>query len=197
MSISVVVRLVFWAWFLVAVYAGQQRWLQRLPPPAVQAILFGLTGLLLLGYFRLKVLGDWFDRLDLRHLVLVHVSRFVGIYFLRLYAKGELPYAFAVPGGVGDIVVALAALLVVFLPLGYERRQRFISIWNIVGLIDILLVVVTAIRLNLADPSQLWALTRLPLSLLPTFLVPLIIATHLIIFTRIARARAADAAAGR
>ncbi len=197
MSVPVVVRLVFWIWFAAAVFAGQQRVLQRLPPPAVPGIVFALSALVLLGYFALKPLREWFDRLDLRHLVLVHVSRFVGIYFLQLYARGELPYAFAVPGGVGDIFVAFTAILVVFLPLGYGRRQRLISIWNIVGLIDIMFVVLTAIRLNLANPSQMWALTRLPLSLLPTFLVPIIIATHVIIYTRIARARAASTSAGQ
>ena len=191
MSIPVVIRLVFWCWFAAAVLAGQQRVLQRLPPFATQGILIGLTALLLLGYFRLAALRDWVNRLDFRSLVLVHVSRCVGIYFLLLYARGELPYAFAVPGGVGDSIVALGALLIVFLPLGYERRQRLIYIWNVVGFIDIMLIVGTAIRFNLTDSSQLHALTRLPLSLLPTFLVPLIIATHLVIFTRIARARAA------
>jgi hypothetical protein len=194
MSVPLFVRLVFWAWFAAAVYIGQQRVLQRLPPPAVQGILFGLTALVLLGYFRVAALRDWFDRLDLRHLVLVHVSRLVGLYFLLLYARGELPYAFAVPAGIGDILVALAAVLIVFLRMGYERRQALISLWNVIGFVDIMLVVATAIRLNLTDAAQLRALTHLPLSLLPTFLVPLIIATHVIIFTRIARARAAAGA---
>jgi hypothetical protein len=191
MSIPVVIRLVFWCWFAAAVLAGQQRVLQRLPSLATPGILLGLTVLLLLGYFRLTALRDWVNRLDLRGLVLIHVSRFVGFYFLLLYARGELPYAFAVPGGVGDCIVALGALLVVFLPVSYERRQHLIYIWNVVGLIDIMLIVFTAIYFNLSGSWQLRALTRLPLSLLPTFLVPLIIATHLVIFTRIARARAA------
>ena len=97
--------------------------------------------------------------------------------------------AFAVPGGIGDIVVATFALPVALAPLAESSRLRAIYIWNVVGLVDTTLVVVTAARLNLADPSQLHALTHLPLSLLPTFLVPLIVATHVIIFARVARAR--------
>ncbi len=197
MPIPVVVRIVFWGWFLGAVFAGQQRVLQRIPPPAVQGILFGLTAVVLLAYYRIAALRSWFDRLDLRSLVLVHVSRFVGIYFLLLYRKRELPYDFAVPGGIGDIIVALCALLIVFLRLGYERRHRLISIWNIVGFIDIMLVVITAARLNFADPVQMRALTRLPLSLLPTFLVPILIATHVMIYVRIERSRRATAAFDR
>jgi hypothetical protein len=190
MSTSLAVRLVVWSWFAAALLVGQQLVLQRLPPAAGPGILLGLTALLLLAYFRLAPARAWVDALDLRALVFVHVTRFVGIYFLLLYRRGELPYAFAVPGGVGDIIVALFALAVVIAPLDESRRRRVVMIWNVVGFVDILLVVLTAVRLNLADPSQLHALTRLPLSLLPTFLVPLIIASHVVIFVRIARAHA-------
>ncbi len=188
MPVAVVVRIVFWAWFFAAVFAGQRRLLQRLPAPAAQLILFGLTAVLLFAYFRLKPLREWIDRIDLRSIVLMHASRLVGIYFLLLYRDGALPYAFAVPGGIGDIVVAVSALLIVFLPLGYERRSRFITIWNVVGFTDIVLVIFTAVRLNLTAPWSVRALTQLPLCLLPTFLVPLIVATHVVIFVRVARA---------
>ena len=53
-------------------------------------------------------------------------------------------------------------------------------------LADILFVVVTAARLGVADPESMAALLRLPLSLLPTFLVPLIIASHVVLGVRLA-----------
>lgn len=55
------------------------------------------------------------------------------------------------------------------------------------GLIDILFVVATATRLALADPDSLRPLLHLPLSLLVTFLVPLIIASHVVVFWRLGR----------
>ena len=61
------------------------------------------------------------------------------------------------------------------------------AIWNFVGLIDIGMVVLAAARLGLTEPASMRALTHLPLSLLPTWLVPLIIATHLLIFVRLRR----------
>ena len=182
-----IVRFALWLWFFAAVAAGYFLLLQRIPPPAIQAVIFGLTALLLLAYFRIAPLRVWVDALDPRALVQLHVSRFVGIYFLVLYRRGELPYDFAVKGGIGDIVVATFAVALIFIPLTQPRLLRLVAIWNIVGLIDILLVVLTAVRLNRADPSQLHALTHLPLSLLPTFLVPLIIATHVILFLRLNR----------
>lgn len=187
MPTALVVRLVFWVWIGAAVVAGHQLVLQRLPPPAVQGILGGLTALVTYAYFRFKAVRAWADGLDLRAIVLFHVTRFVGIYFLLLYQRGGLPYAFAVPGGIGDIIVATLALVVVFAPFEEATRLRAIRLWNIVGFVDIALVVITAVRLNLENPYQLRALTALPLSLLPTFLVPLIIASHIVIFVRLAR----------
>ncbi len=188
MSPALVARLVFWLWFGAAFFVGRQLLLQRLPPPAVPTILASLTVLLLYTYFRFTAVRRWVDGLPLRSLVLLHVTRFVGIYFLILYRRGELPYEFAVPGGIGDIIVASLALPLVFLPFDESTHLRYLRIWNVIGLIDIALVVMTAIRLNLATPWQMHALTHLPLSLLPTFLVPLIIATHIVIFVRLARA---------
>lgn len=187
MSVALLVRLFFWLWFIGAIAAGYFLVLQRMHPFAIQGMILALTALLLLAYFRIKPLRAWVDGLDLRSLVLLHVSRFVGIYFLILYQRGELPRAFAVPAGIGDIIVATMALPVVFAPIDPAARLRAIVIWNVVALVDMLLVIMSVTRINLTDPSQLRALTHLPLSLLPTFLVPLILATHIIIFARALR----------
>jgi hypothetical protein len=184
---SLLVRLILWAWFGSAVAFGYFQLLQRLAPPALPLIVFGLTGCVLYAYFRLAALRAWVDSLDSRRLVLLHLTRFVGIYFLILHRRGELPAAFALPAGIGDIIVATMALPVVFAPVAESTRQRAIVIWNVAGFADIMLVVATAARLNLADPAQMHAFTHLPLSLLPTFLVPLIIATHVLLFVRTMR----------
>jgi hypothetical protein len=189
MPVALVIRVVFWAWFATAVFAGYQLWLQRIPPFGVQGIILGLTALVLAAYFRVAAIRAWVDALDLRALVLVHLSRFVGFYFLVLMQRDELPRAFALPAGIGDIVVATMALPVAFAPLEPSLRFRAIGIWNIVGFFDMMLVIASATRINLTEPALLRPLTHLPLSLLPTFLVPLILATHVIIFVRTAHAR--------
>jgi hypothetical protein len=85
--------------------------------------------------------------------------------------------------------VAVMALAVAAYP-----APRIIFAWNVVGLIDILLVVATAAGLNLRNPGSMSALTELPLSLLPTFLVPLIIFLHVVIFSRVRQTSTAPAA---
>jgi hypothetical protein len=47
--------------------------------------------------------------------------------------------------------------------------------------------VVTAGRLGLEDPASMAELLELPLSLLPTFLVPILIASHLVLGVRLLR----------
>ena len=116
-----------------------------MPASAVPALVLGLTALLVLAYRRLGAFRAWIDALDVRGLVLLHVTRFVGFYFLVLYDRGALPYAFAVPGGIGDIAVAALALAVCLFPWGEASRRRAISIWNIVGLIELLLTILTDI----------------------------------------------------
>lgn len=113
-------------------------------------------------------------------MVSLHLTRLVGIYFLLLASRGELDPRFAVPAGWGDIVVAAGAVALLLSPGG---SVPFL-VWNCLGMADILFVVGRAASLRLSDPAALGALTRLPLSFLPTLLVPLIIASHLLIFAR-------------
>ncbi len=183
----IVVRLVLWTWFLAALVVGRLELLARLPALAPQIILVALTALLLAACFGINAVRTWIDALDVRALVLPHVTRFVGFYFLILYQRGVLPYAFAVPCGWGEIIVASLAVGVVFLPLREELRRHACFIWNTIGLVDILFVVVTAVRIGFSHPWQLRALQVLPLSVLPMFLVPLIIATHVIIYVCLMR----------
>jgi hypothetical protein len=94
-----------------------------------------------------------------------------------------------VPGGWGDIIVATLARGLLGVAGELEPRRGFVGLWNTLGLIDILFVVATASRLAIADPESMNALLHLPLSLSVTFLVPLIIADHVVVFWRIAARR--------
>ena len=180
-----IVVVVLVAWLLVAFIFGASGRLQGLQPPAPQLVLVALTVAVLLTFRFVRPIRHWASVVDVRWLVGAHLTRFVGIYFLVLYNRGELPYAFAVPGGWGDIIVAVLALLLIATGPPQGSRRLMFLIWNVVGLLDILFVVATATRLALGDVGSMSPLLRLPLSLLPTFVVPIIIATHVWLFTRL------------
>jgi hypothetical protein len=175
-------------WFLVALFVGETELLSTLPGPAAQITLIALTVGLLAAFWSSRSFRTWVEELDVRALLGLHLVRFVGIYFLVLHARGELPSRFAVPAGWGDIIVALGALIIILVP-ALRRSSRAVLVWNTVGLIDILFVVTTAAGLAFANRDSMSALARLPLSFLPTMIVPLIIATHVIIMVRFLRKR--------
>jgi len=70
-----------------------------------------------------------------------------------------------------------------------EFAKKLFLVWSTLGLIDIIFVIFSAPRFGLKDWQAMHALRELPLSLLPTFLVPVIIALHVLIFVRLIRAR--------
>jgi hypothetical protein len=170
--------LLLWGAVAAAVGAAGMVASSPVPPPAVAGglVFAGLLAWALSARFR-----AWVRAVPLWALVAIHLVRFVGAWFLVLYRRGELPFAFAVPGGWGDILAAAsaAALLVAAIPARTPARRRVLLAWNVFGLLDILFVVATAARLYLADPLQLAPLTRMPLSLLPTYFVPLVVLSHL------------------
>lgn len=183
-SVSVVAGLAIW--LAVATGASALGLVALFPLPFPQVLLVTLVAGVMTLYLASARFRTWANSVDARWLVAVHLARFVGFYFLFLYSVGEMPYAFAVPAGIGDILVAALALCLIaaWRALGAKRDTALLA-WNAIGLADITFVVATATRLGLTEPESMLWITRLPLALLPTFLVPIVVATHLIVFSRL------------
>ena len=182
-----VVTLVLLGWPCFAVGLGG--WFYKASAPAVAATVWTLTAFVLFACWKIASIRVWALNVDVRWLVLFHVTRlFAGAYFLVLCQRDQLPCGFARPAAWGDIGVAVLALAVVSAT-HTQFAKTLLLIWNAIGLIDIIFVVFSALRFGLKDWQSMHTLRELPLSLLPTFLVPLIIASHVLIFVRLARAR--------
>src|SRR5262249_4056411 len=133
--------------------------------------------------------------LDLRVLTLAQTWRVGGLVFVILYFQGALPGTFALPAGWGDFAIGITAPVVAWLwkrPFPY----RTFVVWNLLGCRDLVLAVTLGV-LSSATPAGVLAgevTTRLmgqfPLSLIPTFFVPLLLILHLISLLRV-RTRAA------
>lgn len=145
--------------------------------------------MLLLAFWKNQPFRSFVQRLDARVLISVHLTRFVGIYFLFLTSRGHLPKSFATSAGWGHIAAATGALALLFWP----SPGRVLA-WNVFGFGDILFVVIKAAAQFLSNRDSMEPFTRLPLSFLPTMVVPLILFTHVVLFLRL-RGRAWSAPA--
>jgi hypothetical protein len=190
------VPLLLFAWFILAVAAGATGLVKQYPLP-LPSLVLGLTAGLLIALWRVQSLRDRVWALGPVPLVALHVTRFVGAAFLVLGARGDLPLAWALPSGWGDIAVAIGALLVLAFatPFHTAGQRRALLSWNVFGLLDMVMVIVGAIRMVIVDPTAATVMERLPMSLLPTFLVPVIVASHVMLFIWLHRAGESDRSA--
>lgn len=151
-----------------------------------------LSGVILLQSSRL--LKSIINVVPLQWLVGVQLYRVLGVTFVLLYAMNRLPVEFALPAGVGDIVIGVSAPLVgYFYDQGYRWSSRAVVIWNVVGILDLVAAVALGF-LTSPSPLQLLALeapnrliTAFPLVLVPVFAVPLSVLLHLTVLKRLLR----------
>ena len=130
--------------------------------------------------------------LELRVLTLAQTWRVAGIVFVILYLQGALPGVFALPAGLGDMAIGITAPVVAWYWKPPFPRKTFVA-WNLLGSLDL----VNAVSLGvLASATPVGVLagdvtTRLmgqfPLSLIPTFFVPLLLIFHLIALSRVGK----------
>ncbi len=118
-------------------------------------------------------------------LIALQTWRLEGLAFLILLALGQLPALFAIPAGVGDVLVGATAW---FVARNFNRPGgRWLAVaWNLLGMLDLIdanfLGVTTNIgRLQLfhTTPTSL-VVTAFPLVLIPAFIVPLSFVMHLV-----------------
>ena len=184
-------------WFLIALVAGMAGVFQAAPSRPPLPVLVAVAGpplLFLLGYRTSRLVRDFALRIDLRLLTAVQSWRVLGGMFLVLYAFGLLPGVFAFPAGLGDLAVGLAAPFVLLAMVRGAPTWRRQAAWlNIAGLIDFVGAVGTGVLSSnsslglLADGAARASLGALPLSLVPTFAVPVWIILHVISLLQLRR----------
>jgi len=170
-------------------------------PPVGIFLAIVLPPLLFVLLYRLsRRVRDFALAIDLRWLTAIQGWRVIGVMFLTLYAFGLLPGLFAWPAGLGDLGVGLAAPFVLLATLrGTPNWPRRVAWLNIAGLVDFAGAVSTGVLTSnsslglLADGLPHADLGQLPLSLVPTFAVPLWIIFHIISLLQIRRMGIAQA----
>jgi len=177
----------------VIAVVGLTRVYETAPPQAVGLTVAGGTLLLLaLSKFH-EQFRSRLDSITTEQLICVHSIRApIGAAFLVMASEGLLPRLFANRAGYGDMLTAILGLLAVALCTALvnpRSRATVYIVWNLFGLADLLLAVGTGIYLALQIPDSMIWITRLPLLLVPTFVLPILFATHIIMLQRLVASR--------
>jgi len=162
-------------------------------PPLPLGLTFLVPIIVFVGaYLSSASLRAFANRLDLRIVTGAHVWRLIGFDFLYRYLRGQLPGGFALPAGIGDILVASTAIP---MALAISRqapsaRKKFVA-WNVFGIIDLCVAVGTGILFSQSTVGILvgsgpstFIMSEFPHALIPTFFVPLFILLHLLALAR-------------
>lgn len=186
LSLGLLVGLVLW--FIVSYGLGSLDVFERMyGSPLVPMLAFAPPLLFMRLASRSKLLGAAVDLLPNHWLVAIQTYRVLGIIFLLLFMEGRMPPEFAIPSGVGDLLVGGTAAVVAFL---LARRSPghagLARAWNYVGVTDLVVAVTmgaitapTLIQLLAFDaPNDL--IISYPLVTVPTFAVPFALLLHLL-----------------
>lgn len=180
-------------WGLTGFVASALGWVSMDRLPIVPATIVGSVLVLALAYRRVASFRSFARRIDLRIPILFHVVRLpIGAAFLVLEAQGRLPATFATRAGWGDVLtggLAVGAAIA-----AAKGHARLVGAWNLLGLVDILMVVGTANYLLFVAgrPEALRTMTAFPWSAIPIVVVPLVIATHVLVYARLRAAAAGE-----
>jgi hypothetical protein len=184
------------AWFIFALTASALHLFKtdpQVPPLALGLAVSVPIAIFLLWFAASAGFRNFALSLNPRTLTFVHSWRIAGFTFLALYAAGLLPGVFALPAGWGDIAIGATAPFAAIKLANISRRRSFI-LWQTLGIFDLVTAVALGTTARWISPNEVATaiMTVLPMSLIPTFAVPLLIILHIICIAQARHWRAGD-----
>jgi hypothetical protein len=153
------------------------------PPLALLAAVVGPLFVFAVAYWSSGSFRQFVRSGDPLFLTNLQSWRILGGMFLVLMWFGMLPAVFAVPAGWGDLAIGAAAPFVARAAAwrGLYRTGQLFILFQVLGLVDLVVAVGSGAAvgmLGLADGASTASMGRLPLSLIPTYAVPLFAILH-------------------
>lgn len=119
------------------------------------------------------LIGDAFS------VTMLQVSRIVGGVFVVEVFRHALPAVFGLPAGLGDVFIGVTAPLVALAWSSGNRTGKIAFVlWSALGMLDLVIAVSLGVGAASIPPTTA-SLRVFPLSLIPTFAVPLSFILHL------------------
>jgi hypothetical protein len=157
----------------------------RVPPLPIAIFAPVVVGLVLL--MRSKRIAAVLDAAPPSWLVGVQVYRIFGGIFLISWARGSIPGVFALPAGIGDVLVGVLALpIALYVSTGTSRGHSAGIGWNLLGLTDFAIAIAMG---AMSSPGRLQVLSvgqpnvqmgTYPIVMIPAFTVPSSIILHVL-----------------
>jgi hypothetical protein len=174
-------------WLVLAFTLSANGFFSDGPPEALPRIAYAILPLAIgyLAYLTIPSVRAVIEEIPLHWMIGVQLYRAIGVVFLVEWMLGVLPGEFALPAGIGDVAIGLAAPFVAALVKRDAPGARGAAIlWNVLGVADLVVALTMGVltspgplhRLALDNPN--FAVTRLPLVVVPTIAVPFSILLH-------------------
>jgi hypothetical protein len=184
-------------WLAVAQYLGEANAYFAATERAVPTLLFGLlipVAVAAIGLWQSESIAKLVSAIPLQWLVAAQVYRVAGGIFLVLWADGRLPWQFALPAGIGDVmtggVAVVAAALLAQNAIGAHRATYA---WSLFGIADLVVAITMGAMTSPGLPHLLafdapnLLISSYPLVMIPTFAVPLALMLHGLVLWRLRR----------
>jgi hypothetical protein len=187
-NVRLAVAIALTAWLLLVVSLGAAGAFVGRPRTPPLAIGIGIAAPLVLFFVWLRLsqaFREFVRSLDLRLIAGMQAWRWAGLGFLSLYAHNVLPAVFALPAGLGDMAVGIAApwmVLALARQPGFAASRTFVR-WNVLGISDLLIAIsigTVSAAFATGAPGEISTapMATLPLLLIPAFLVPFFLMLH-------------------
>jgi hypothetical protein len=187
------------AWFALALVLATEGVYETTADSALPpAIAFGIVvpTVLACALLALAPARRAIARVPLHWLVGVQAYRVAGGLFLVAWLQGDMPAEFALPAGIGDVLIGIAAPFVAVRLArdGIARARPAVLAWCTLGIADLVVAVgcgfltAPSVAQQLALDAPNTAIMSYPLVLIPTFAVPASIALHVYVLARLRHA---------
>lgn len=191
-SVKSVVFAALALWLGLVIYFGSQGAFVGSPGSPPLPIFIGFAtplAVFFAAYFGWGKFRTFILNADIRLVAAIQAWRWAGLGFLTLYAYGILPWLFAFPAGLGDMAIGFTApwiLLQLIRNSSFAASRRFMM-WNILGIVDFFVAISMGTLCSgfVPEITKLMGglttspMARLPLVLIPAYMVPFFTMLHL------------------